>query len=204
MQDLNRFILKYCERLGLMPEVIGTYEGSITLELPGGLSRQLSWLSGQHIVQRVPPTESKGRRHTSVISIAVTEIREVNLEIPQKDISISTMRGSGHGGQAVNKTESTVRVVHIPSGINVRIVGPDQHGNKEKALYILRSRVADKLTSENNALRDFQRRNQVGLNDRGGKSFTWSYIEGWVKNHTSGKMVHNIKELERGNLDLLC
>ena len=156
------------------------------------------------MVQRIPPTESRGRRHTSVVAIAVLPLRkDVDAPLPMAEIDITTQRGHGSGGQNQNKVESAVRVVHRPSGITVFINGRDQHRNKQLALEILQARLADenrqKVQQQHNRLKI----EQLGYGTRSGKIRTYNFINSIIIDHRTGQKTHRLSDVMKGRLDLL-
>jgi len=160
--------------------------------------------SGKHVVQRVPPTESKGRRHTSVVAVAVLPLTDgAAINLPPQEVEIITQRGHGKGGQNQNKVESAVRAIHRPTGISVFINGRDQYRNKQLALEILKARVeqfkCDSAHSERNQLKS----DQLDYGRRSGKVRTYNFINSVAIDHRSGRKTHRLDEVMKGNFDLL-
>jgi peptide chain release factor 1 len=182
--------------LGGFKEVIAKIEGK------GAYSR-LKYESGVHRVQRVPITESSGRIHTSTITVAVLpEVDEVEVEIRPEDLRIETMRASGHGGQHVNKTESAVRITHIPTGIVVSCQNErSQHQNKATALKILRAKLYELAIREQNEKIQKERKAQVGTGERCEKIRTYNFPQNRVTDHRIGMTVYNLPEVLDGELD---
>ena len=174
--DLFRMYVKYAEARGWKVEVLSASEGTaggykeIIAEIAGrGAFARLKFESGVHRVQRVPATETQGRIHTSAATVAVMpEAREVDVDINDSDLKIDTMRASGAGGQHVNKTESAIRITHLPTGIVVVVQEErSQHKNRAKAMALLRSRISRRASAERaDAERAADRRAQVGSGDR--------------------------------------
>lgn len=159
--------------------------------------------AGGHRWQRVPPTEKKGRRHTSTITVAVLpEATKVELHIDDADLDWKTARGSGPGGQHRNKTDSAVQLTHKPTGIIVRIDGRSQHDNKETALAILRSRLLQSEKTNARRQRSEARKAQVGSGMRGDKVRTVSVFNDFVHDHTTNKKT-SYKKYSRGEFDEL-
>ena len=159
--------------------------------------------SGVHRVQRVPTTESQGRIHTSTVTVAVLpEAEEVDVEINTEDLRIDVYRASGAGGQHVNKTESAVRITHLPTGIVVAMQEErSQHKNRAKAMKILRSRMYDAQRSSVDATRAADRKSQVGTGDRSERIRTYNFPQGRVSDHRIGLTLHNIERIMAGDLD---
>src|SRR5579862_9886327 len=169
--DLFRMYFKYAEAKGWKVDVLSASEGAaggykeIIAEIAGrGAFARLKFESGVHRVQRVPATEAQGRIHTSAATVAVLpEARDVDLVINESDLKIDTMRASGAGGQHVNKTESAIRITHLPTGVVVAVQEErSQHRNKAKAMALLRSRILDGQNQRAGAERAADRRLQVG------------------------------------------
>ena len=159
--------------------------------------------SGVHRVQRVPATESQGRIHTSTVTVAVLpEAEDVDIEVNESDLRIDVYRASGAGGQHVNKTESAVRITHIPSGVVVTMQEErSQHKNRAKAMKILRSRLYDAQRQSLDATRAADRRSQVGTGDRSERIRTYNFPQGRVSDHRIGLTLHSIDRIMLGDLD---
>ena len=184
--------------LGGVREVIFSIEGN-------GVFSRLKFESGIHRVQRIPETESGGRIHTSAATVAVLpEAEEVDIEINDDDLRIDTFRASGAGGQHVNKTESAIRITHLPTGLVVQQQDEkSQHKNKARALKILRSRLYDLERAAAEAKRSESRKSQVGSGDRSGRIRTYNAPQGRVTDHRIGLTLHQIETILGGQLDLL-
>lgn len=157
--------------------------------------------SGNHCVQRIPPTESKGRKQTSYLSVAVLPLppKNVAISLPQNELEISFVNAGGPGGQHQNKTESAVRMKHIPTGIQVFINGRDQHANKRDALSILSAKVNEHYAQQTKAEYNAHKKNQMGSKSRGSKVRTYNFIKSRVVDHQSGKKTSNIKAVMKGD-----
>lgn len=183
-------------------ELGGFKEISFSVEGEGAYSR-LKYESGVHRVQRVPETESQGRIHTSTVTVAVLpETDEVELEINPADLKIDVFRASGAGGQHINKTESAVRITHLPTGVVVECQDErSQHKNKDKAMKILRSRLFDKLQQEQNDKIASDRKSQVGTGSRSERIRTYNFPEGRLTDHRIGLTIYRLEYLLNGNID---
>ncbi len=207
---LLRMYTRYAERRGWrvemmsanMTELGGVKEAVVTVIGEGAYSR-LKYESGVHRVQRIPVTESNGKRQTSTATVAVLpEAQEVDVVIEDSDIRIDTYRASGHGGQYINRTDSAVRIVHEPSGIVVTCQDEkSQLKNKEKAMRVLRSRLYDKMQQEANDAASADRRAQVGTGDRSERIRTYNFNEGRVSDHRIGKTIYAIDAFVDGDMD---
>jgi peptide chain release factor 1 len=153
-----------------------------------------------HRVQRVPDTEASGRIHTSAATVAVLpEAEDVDVSINEADLKIDTMRSSGAGGQHVNKTESAIRVTHLPSGIVVAVQEErSQHKNKAKAMALLRTRLYDQERSRLDAQRAAERRGQVGSGDRSERIRTYNFPQGRVSDHRINLTLYKLPQIIEG------
>jgi len=210
--DLFRMYGKYCEDNKWKVELInanGNEQGGykeITLSITGkGAYGRLKFESGVHRVQRVPETESQGRVHTSAASIAVLPaVEDVEIDIQESDLRIDTFRASGAGGQHVNRTESAIRIVHIPTGVTVSCQDEkSQHKNKAKAMKVLKARLYDmELRSQQESMAS-QRRNMIRSGDRSEKIRTYNFPQGRVTDHRIGLTLYRLDEVMQGSLDML-
>ena len=208
--SLHRMYTMYAERRGwgLDPisanetELGGYKEISFSLEGESVYSR-MKYERGVHRVQRVPDTEASGRIHTSTVTVAVLpEVEDVEVEINEKDLQIDTFRASGAGGQHINKTESAIRITHLPTGMVVECQDQrSQHKNKEKAMSVLRSRLYDRMLSEQNAQVASERRSQVGTGDRSERIRTYNFPQGRVTDHRIGLTLYKLDAVMNGDLD---
>ena len=185
-------------------EIGGIKEISFMVEGKGAWSR-FKFESGAHRVQRVPETESSGRIHTSAVTVAVLpEAEEVEIEINPADLQIDTYRSGGAGGQHVNKTESAIRITHIPTGVVVECQDErSQYKNKDRAMKILRSKLYEAKQRELDAERAGERRSQVGTGDRSERIRTYNYPQGRVTDHRIGLTLHKLDQIMDGDLDEL-
>jgi len=208
-QDLFRVFAKFCQRKGWEVDITamreaqrGYHEIVFTVKGKGALKRLLLEAGG-HRVQRVPPTERKGRRQSSTVTVAVLlQPSAVELDIRPSDIRIETMRSSGPGGQHANKTDSAVRITHIPTGVNAYAGTKSQNANKKRAMEVLRSRLYQNQLSERRQSHNNQRAGQIGTGMRGDKVRTIRYQDGRVLDHRTGKKI-NLKTWLAGDLDTL-
>jgi peptide chain release factor 1 len=182
-------------------ELGGFKEVSFLVEGDGAFAK-LKFESGVHRVQRVPETESSGRIHTSTVTVAVLpEVEEVEIEINNSDLKIETIKSSGAGGQHVNKTESAVRIVHIPSGIVIECQDErSQYKNRDKAMKLLRTRLFDIKQSEQNEKIASQRKSQVGTGDRSERIRTYNYPQGRVTDHRIGLTLYSLESFLNGDI----
>jgi peptide chain release factor 1 len=168
-----------------------------------GVFARLKFESGVHRVQRVPATETQGRIHTSTVTVAVLpEAEEVDVQINEGDLRIDTYRASGAGGQHVNKTDSAVRITHIPSGVVVAMQEEkSQHKNRAKAMKVLRARLFEAERSRLAGARAADRKGQVGTGDRSERIRTYNFPQGRVTDHRIGLTLHKIDRVMLGELD---
>jgi peptide chain release factor 1 len=185
-------------------ELGGVKECSVLIEGEGAWSR-LKFESGVHRVQRVPETESGGRIHTSAATVAVLpEAEDVEVDIDPKDLQIDTFRSSGAGGQHINKTESAIRVTHLPTGLVVECQDErSQYKNKDKAMKVLRSRLYEMERRKRDDATAAERRSQVGSGDRSERVRTYNFPQGRVTDHRIGLTLYKIDEIMDGGLDQL-
>lgn len=180
----------------------GYKEVSFSIEGESAYSR-LKYESGVHRVQRVPETEAQGRIHTSTVTVAVLpEVEDVEVEINPTELQIDTFRASGAGGQHVNKTESAIRITHLPTGVVVECQDErSQHKNRDKAMKILRSRLYEaKLTEQNEKIAS-ERKIQVGTGDRSERIRTYNYPQGRLTDHRIGLTIYRLEGIMNGDLD---
>jgi peptide chain release factor 1 len=205
--DLFRMYERYAAKQGWKVEVVEASEGTvggfkeIIAEVKGrGAFAKLKFESGVHRVQRVPDTETSGRIHTSAATVAVLpEAEEVDIAIRDDDLKIDTMRSSGAGGQHVNKTESAIRITHIPSGIVVAVQEDrSQHKNKAKAMALLRAKLYDAERSRQDAARAAERKGQVGSGDRSERIRTYNFPQGRVTDHRINLTLYNLPKVIEG------
>ena len=183
-------------------ELGGIKEISFLIEGSGAWSR-LKFESGVHRVQRVPETESGGRIHTSTVTVAVLpEMEEVEFQIDPNDLKIDTFRSSGAGGQHINKTESAIRITHLPTGTVVECQDErSQYKNKDRAMKILVSRLYDAEVQRQNAAYAAERKSQVGTGDRSERIRTYNFPQGRVTDHRIGLTLYKLDQVLNGDLD---
>jgi peptide chain release factor 1 len=204
---LFRMYERYAAKQGWKVEIVTASEGSmggykeIVAEIRGrGAFAKLKYESGVHRVQRVPDTEASGRIHTSTATVAVLpEAQDLDVTINEADLKIDTLRSSGAGGQHVNKTESAVRVTHIPSGIIVMMQEDrSQHRNRAKAMAVLRTRLYDLERQKQEAARAAERRGQVGTGDRSERIRTYNYPQARVSDHRINLTLYKLPQILEG------
>ncbi|GAA0382687.1 peptide chain release factor 1 [Brevundimonas terrae] len=207
--DLFRMYSRYASSIGWRVEIDSATEGEaggykeIIATITGdGVFGRLKFESGVHRVQRVPTTEAGGRIHTSAATVAVLpEVEDVEIEIHDKDIRIDTYRSSGAGGQHVNKTDSAVRITHLPTGIVVTSSEKSQHVNRDKAMKNLRIRLYDQQRQAKDNARSDARKSQVGSGDRSERIRTYNFPQGRVTDHRIGLTLHSLPQILEGDLD---
>ncbi len=209
--DLFRMYSRYASSVGWRVEVdsategeAGGYKEIIATVTGDGVFGRLKFESGVHRVQRVPTTEAQGRIHTSAATVAVLpEVEDVEIEIHDKDIRIDTYRSSGAGGQHVNKTDSAVRITHLPTGIVVTSSEKSQHVNRDKAMKNLRVRLYDMQRQAKDNARSDARKSQVGSGDRSERIRTYNFPQGRVTDHRIGLTLRSLPQILEGDLDPL-
>lgn len=202
---------RYIESKGWPVEIVSMSPGDlggikeIVFQVTGaGAYGRLKYESGTHRVQRVPKTEASGRVHTSAATVAVfpEEGEETEIELNPADLRIDTFRASGAGGQHINKTDSAVRITHIPSGFAVACQEErSQHKNKEKAMKLLKTRLADHFRREKEAKEASARKSMVGSGDRSEKIRTYNYPQNRITDHRIELTLHRLDEVLKGDLD---
>ena len=208
--DLYRMYVKYAESQGWKVEVMEAEESEaggfslISFNVIGdGVYGKLKYESGSHRVQRVPKTETQGRVHTSTATVLVMpEMEEVDVQINKSDLRIDTYRASGAGGQHINKTDSAVRITHLPTGIVATSQdGRSQHDNRDKAMKALVARVYDYFQSQQTEAIDSERKSKVGTGDRAEKIRTYNYPQNRVTDHRFGLTIQQLDRIIEGKLD---
>ena len=210
--DLLRMYQRYAERHGFkaeflnenMTEMGGVKEVVVSLSGRGAYSR-MKFESGVHRVQRVPETESQGRIHTSAATVAVLpEADDVEVEINPNDLQIDTYRSGGAGGQHVNKTESAIRITHLPTGLVVQCQDErSQHKNKDKAMRVLKSRLLELYQSQAAEAEATNRKSQVGSGDRSERIRTYNFPQNRVTDHRIGLTLYKLEAFMDGDMDEL-
>ncbi len=193
----------HVELVGANETELGGYkEISFMIEGLGAYSR-MKYESGVHRVQRVPETETQGRIHTSTVTVAVLpEAEDVEIEINPADLQIDTYRAGGAGGQHVNKTESAIRITHLPTGLVVECQDErSQYKNKDKAMKVLRSRLYEQMVNEQNAAIAGERRAQVGTGDRSERVRTYNFPQGRMTDHRIGLTLYKLDQIMNGDID---
>src|ERR1700722_2155132 len=205
--DLYRMYERYAAHHGWKTELLSASEGTkggfkeIIAEIRGrGAFARLKFESGAHRVQRVPDTETSGRIHTSAATVAVLpEVEDVDVTINDADLRIDTMRAQGAGGQHVNKTESAIRITHLPSGIVVMMQEDrSQHRNRAKAMALLRAKLYDTELQKRDAERAANRRGQVGSGDRSERIRTYNFPQGRVTDHRANLTLYKLPQVMEG------
>ena len=207
--DLFRMYQRYASGRGWRVEVESASEGDaggfkeVIASITGdGVFGRLKFESGVHRVQRVPATEAQGRIHTSAATVAIMpEAEDVEIEINDSDLRIDTYRASGSGGQHVNKTDSAVRITHLPTGVVVTSSEKSQHQNRAKAMKVLKARLYDMQRQEKDKARADQRKSQVGSGDRSERIRTYNFPQGRVTDHRIGLTLHSLPQVMEGEID---
>ena len=208
--DLFRMYTRYAENQGWKVELLSSAESEaggfkevIAMITGKGAYSRFKYESGTHRVQRVPETEAQGRIHTSACTVAVLpEAEDVEIDIDPTDLRIDLFRASGAGGQHVNKTESAVRITHVPTGVVVSCQDEkSQHKNKAKAMKVLQSRLLDAMQAEQQAKTAADRKSQVGSGDRSERIRTYNFPQGRCTDHRVGLTLYKLEAIMQGDLD---
>jgi peptide chain release factor 1 len=212
--DLFRMYARFAERQRWQVEIIsqspseaGGYKEIIAKIIGNGAYSRLKFESGGHRVQRVPVTETQGRIHTSACTVAVMpeadEIMDVVLN--PAELRVDTFRASGAGGQHINKTDSAVRITHLPTGIVVECQdGRSQHKNKAQAMSVLAARIRDRQTQEQQSKQAATRKSLIGTGDRSGRIRTYNFPQGRITDHRINLTLYKIEQIMDGDLNELC
>ena len=205
--DLFRMYQRYAQLQGWKVEIVSVTEGDVggykelvaNVEGDGAFGR-MKWESGVHRVQRVPSTETQGRVHTSAATVAVLPApKDIQIEVRTQDIRVDTYRASGSGGQHVNKTDSAVRITHIPTGIVTQSSEKSQHVNRDKAMEQLKIKLYEKERDEADSARAEARKSQVGSGDRSQKVRTFNYPENRVTDHRINLTLYSLDKIITGD-----
>ncbi len=208
--SLHRMYNMYAEKRGWTTEILSINETElggckeVVFQIAGdGVYSRLKFESGVHRVQRVPETESQGRIHTSTVTVAVLpEAEEVDFEINPADLKVDTFRASGAGGQHINKTESAIRITHLPTGTVVECQDErSQHKNRDKAMRVLRTRLYEAECEKQNAAIAAERRAQVGTGDRSERIRTYNFPENRVSDHRIKLTIYKLSQFLDGDMD---
>jgi len=200
---------RYAETKSWSVEILSSSESDmggfreVTLSVKGvGAYSELKYESGGHRVQRVPVTEAQGRIHTSAATVAVLpEAEETEVEINETDLKIDTYRASGAGGQHVNKTESAIRITHLPSGVVVQCQDErSQHKNRAKAMTVLRSRLLEQQIREAAAARSSERKSMVGSGDRSERIRTYNFPQNRITDHRINLTLYSLDRVMEGEM----
>jgi peptide chain release factor 1 len=208
--DLFRMYQRYAEQhkwkfepIDINETGVGGYKEASANITGKGVFAKLKFESGVHRVQRVPETESQGRVHTSAATVAVLpEAEEVDIQIDAKDLRVDTYRAQGAGGQHVNKTDSAIRITHLPTNIVVQCQdGKSQHKNRAQAMKMLRSKLYETERDEKDSARAADRKNQVGSGDRSERIRTYNYPQGRITDHRINLTLYKLDKAMEGDLD---
>ena len=210
VSDLFRMYSRYAENRHWKVDImnhhatgVGGLKEIIAMVHGKGAYSRFKYESGTHRVQRVPTTEAQGRIHTSAVTVAVLpEAEDVDVQIDPDDIKVDVFRSSGPGGQSVNTTDSAVRITHLPTSLVVTCQDEkSQLKNKNKAMKVLRARLLDSITKEQDELRSEERKSQIGTGDRSGRIRTYNFPQGRVTDHRVGLTLYKLENILQGDID---
>lgn len=206
VEELLGVYVRYATNLKFKTEILADEDGHAILKIAGnGVWKAFSHEGGKHCVQRYPKNDSGGRRHTSMISVAIMPLPPTDAEdvLDEKELEITTQCGKQHaGGQHANKTASAVRIKHKPTGLSVFINGRDQHANRREALKIITARVSAQRQQKKWEEYNSYRKQQIN-GGRGGKLRTYNFIESRIVDHKLNLKTHNVKEFMKGDFSVL-
>ena len=205
IRDLLSAYLKYAKKLNFTTELLASKESFVIVLIKGDKAEQYFRDEiGKHCVQRIPPTENRGRTHTSIISVSVIPLKKnIKYKMLDADLEIQTTKGSGPGGQHRNKTDSAVRMKHLPTGLQVFIDGRSQHSNKQEAHRILSGKVSQFYEEQNDIARNDVRCSQIGNRKRSDKIRTYNFKKNRAVDHRLGTKTSRIYDVMNGRFDLL-
>jgi len=205
VHELFAAYVRYSESLNLKVEILNSTQGNVKALIKGkGAGKALVNEPGKHVCQRIPPTEQKGRKQTSYVSVSVLTLeKQIEVQLSDKDLLIEAVNLGGKGGQHCNRTMSGARVTHKPTGIQAVINGRKYHQNLSEALRIVSQRVNDKSVSEAREARSEARQGQMGGGTRGEKIRTYNFLQSRVTDHRLGTKTGNIKAVMKGRFDLI-
>jgi len=206
VHELLSAYVQYAARHGLAAEILSSSQGHAVVSFSGPAAWEaFRHEPGKHVIQRCPQNDRSGRRHTSLVSVAVLPLppEQRQVEPGADEVEIRTQRGHGRGGQHQNTTDSAVRATHLPTGLSVFINGRDQHQNRKTAVAILKAKVALAREREAEAKYGIERRSQLGSGGRGSKVRTYNLIENFVKDYRSGRMTRQPERVLSGELELV-
>ncbi len=207
--DLFRMYSRYAETQNWKMEIIekndsssGGFKEVVSVVRGKGAYSRFKYESGTHRVQRVPETEAQGRIHTSAVTVAVlAEAEDIDIDVNPADLKIDVFRSSGPGGQSVNTTDSAVRITHVPTGVTATCQDEkSQHKNKAKAMGVLKSRILDAKTKEEDSKRAAERKDQVGSGDRSGRIRTYNFPQGRMTDHRIGLTLYKLDSVMEGHI----
>lgn len=204
-RELLNAYLKYASLNNLKFEIVYESDSSWSVMITGKSCLQLFRCeSGKHVVTRIPETESRGRRHTSTVAVAVLPMTSsYSSNLPEQEVEIIRQRGHGKGGQHQNKVETAIRAIHKPTGISVFINGRSQHRNKTLALEILEARVTELKDSADKQHKSSKKARQIDYGTRSGKIRTYNYIRSFVVDHRTNKKSFKLDQVMKGRFDLI-
>ena len=202
VRDLAQSYIKMSQRLGWTAQTVGEYLGELHIEIQGNDLTGLENESGGHRIQRIPPTERKGRVHTSTVTVAIIDPNIPDFSINENDLRIEWYSGTGAGGQHRNKHQNSCRITHIPTGMVATAQCRSRQNSYNEALDTIKKRFDNQLTNTYNNNLSLDRKSQVGSGQRGDKIRTYRFQDDRVQDHITGK-TSSVNKILKGNFDLL-